>query len=405
MGVNQGDATTPGALWPSVQYEERDWTVNHPGTLSGTQRRELVGPYQAAITPDIALATVSLPSSVQADAEEATAEIVRFDTEVGHHIAPFTALLLRSESAASSKIENLTASARAIALAELGIAKGTNAPLVVANTRAMEAAIGLAGSLDAAAIITMQATLLDETAPTMTGRFRDQQVWIGGSDYGPHTAMFVPPHHSRVPDAIEDLVAFMGRTDIPALAHIAVAHAQFETIHPFLDGNGRIGRALVHVILRSRGVTRAVTVPVSAGLLTNTPAYFDALTAYRTGDIEPIMVALTDATFASLANGRTLIGELQDIREAWNDSVHARSDSVAWRIADLLVRQPAIDWPTLQRELDPTSPAAYRAIERLLAAGVLIEITGGARHQAWVAPQVLAALDGFATRAGRRGRV
>lgn len=103
------------------------------------------------------------------------------------------------------------------------------------------------------ALIAMQETLLGESNPQFVGKWRTQQVWIGGSNYGPHRAMFVPPHHERVPADIDDLISFLGRDDIPALIHAAVAHAQFETIHPFPDGNGRTGRALIGALLRARG--------------------------------------------------------------------------------------------------------------------------------------------------------
>ena len=80
-----------------------------------------------------------------------------------------------------------------------------------------------------------------------------------------------------------------------------MAHAQFETIRPFPDGNGRTGRALVHAMLRHRGITRAVTVPISAGLLVDTGAYFDALGDYGAGHLEPIIRQMTDASFDALA--------------------------------------------------------------------------------------------------------
>ena len=111
--------------------------------------------------------------------------------------------------------------------------------------------------------------------------YREARKWIRGNS--PHTAEFVPPHPSRVLPAMDDLVAFMRRDDILALTQAAIAHAQFETIHPFADGNGRSGRAIVSALLRAKGITRNVTVPVSAGLLTDTGAYFDALGEYREG--------------------------------------------------------------------------------------------------------------------------
>jgi len=112
--------------------------------------------------------------------------------------------------------------------------------------------------------------------PDIAGRWREQQVWIGGSRFGPHEADFIPPHHDRVPAAMADLAAFMARPDLPVLTQAAIAHAQFETIHPFPDGNGRVGRALVHSLLKAGGLARSVTVPVSAGLLGDTGTYFAA---------------------------------------------------------------------------------------------------------------------------------
>lgn len=196
---------------------------------------------KAAVTPEIADQQVTLDAEITAASDDAAVEVARFATEVGHEVAPFAAVLLRSESAASSRIEDLTASARAIAEVELSGPGGRNASMVVANQRAMSAAIELSSCIDAAAILAMDATLLGHTEPDIAGRWRDQQVWIGGSDLGPHGAMFVPPSHHRVPAAIDDLITFMGRDDIPTLAHAALAHAQFETIHPFPDGNGRTG--------------------------------------------------------------------------------------------------------------------------------------------------------------------
>ena len=185
---------------------------------------------------------------------------------------------MRSESAASSKIENLTASARAIAQAELTGHAGGNASVIVSNDQAMRAALELAGQIDGHTILQMHDALLGPTQPDIAGRWRDQQVWIGGGHASPHDAMFVPPRHERVPAAIEDLIGFIDRDDVPVLAQAALAHAQFATIHPFPDGNGRTGRALIHAELRKRRLTRNVTVPVSAGLLVDTDACFEALT-------------------------------------------------------------------------------------------------------------------------------
>ncbi len=389
--------------WPAIDFEAYDWHSRDDVPASRQTRLRARQPYQAAIPPAIADVHPTMPAAVVAAAEDATTEIARFDAESGEEIAPFAAILLRSESAASSKIENLTASARAIAEAELGHGS-RNAALIVANEQAMSTAIALADRLDGPAILNMHDALLRDSAPRIAGRWRDQQVWIGGGDYSPHGAEFVPPHHDRVPAAIDDLIGFIARNDIPTLAHAAITHAQFETIHPFADGNGRVGRALVHAQLRRARLTRHVTVPVSAGLLTDVDAYFAALGAYRDGDPVLIVERFADATFAALANGRQLVADLHRVRDDWAQRVKARRDAAAWRVTEIVVRHPVLNAPSLSRELGIPQTNVYRALRPLIDAGVLVEFTNNKRDRLWRAPDVLEALDAFAARAGRRQR-
>jgi Fic family protein len=394
----------PGTSWPAVTYESLPW--DRPlgqGTASRTALRRHQGPYRAAIAPLIAAADLVLPAEVSALAEDAAGAIARFDAEMGGEIAPFGAVLLRSESAASSQIENLTASARAIAEAELGTGDRQNAAQIVANTRSMTAALALADDLDAGSILTMHRALMEGTDPAIAGRWRTAQVWIGGSHLGPHEAMFVPPHHARVEPAIADLITFIQRDDVPVLPQAAVAHAQFETIHPFPDGNGRTGRALLHAMLKGKDLTRTVTVPVSAGLLVSTRTYFAALDSYRDGDPSPIVRQLCEAMFSAIDNGRRLIEELREIRARWQSDVRARRTSATWRLTELLLRHPVIDAQFVARQLQISPNNVYRYVAPLEEAGVLIEFTDRRRNRAWRAPQVLDALDAFAARAGRRG--
>ncbi|GAB3218082.1 Fic family protein [Mycolicibacterium hippocampi] len=369
--------------------------------LRAAQRQ--AGEYEAAIPASIAELSVNLPAAVLADAEEASNEITRFDAELGDEIAPFSAVLLRSESAASSNIENLTASARAIAEAEaLGDTSRRNAAQIVSNTEAMKAAVALADQLDENAILAMHSALMRVSDPTSAGQWRTEQVWIGGGSFGPRGADYIAPHHTRVLETIADLLDFTRRTDLPTLPQIAIAHAQFETIHPFTDGNGRTGRALIQAMLRHKRLTRQITVPVSAGLLTNTDAYFHALGSYREGDVAPIVARLSEASLLAVANGRQLVTELRSIREEWNSRITARRDSAIHRVADMLIKYPVINARFLQRELMIRTGNARRYIDPLAEAGVIIEFTDRARNRAWRAPEVLGALDAFAVRAGRR---
>jgi Fic family protein len=247
----------------------------------------------------------------------------------------------------------------------------------------------------------MHRTLMAHT-PEEAGQWRSQQVWIGGTSYGPHLAEFIPPHHTRVKQGMSDVIAFANRTDVATIPHLALAHAQFETIHPFADGNGRTGRALVHTLLRSRGLTQHVTVPISAGLLTDVDAYFAALTEYRQGRPEPIVTQFIRASHTAIVNSRRLVADLRDTHARWQESIRARKDSAVWRLADLLLRQPVVDSATVHDALGVTSANAHRAIRELEQANVVTEFSGKQRRRLWQASEVISALDDFAVRAGRR---
>lgn len=387
------------ALSP-VTYETLHWTPTLDSGYARGPRRG--GPYSAAIPSPIAGLDLRLPPDLLAEMEDASHEITRFDAEFGEQIAPFAAMLLRSESAASSRIENLTASARAVAEAELPGGKGKpNAAAIVANTAAMTTAITSSHTIDAPAILAMHAALMRDEPRHTPGQWRIEQVWIGGGN-SPLSAQFVPPSHSRVPGAIDDLLAFARRDDVPLLAQIAVSHAQFETIHPFTDGNGRTGRALVQAMLRHRGLTRQVTVPVSAGLLANIDGYIAALTDFQHGDAAPIVEQFSQASARATTNGRRLVTELRTIRDSWNDRLTARSDSAVWKVADLLTRRPVINGVLLRDELGIPTDHPRRYLGPLADAGIVVEFTDKTRNRAWRAPEILAALDDFADRSVRR---
>lgn len=383
-----------------VTYEDVRWEPQ--GQRYASEARPKYGTYHPAVPADIADLDLDLPRSVLAEADSASREIARFDAELGGEIGPFAAVLLRSESAASSQIENLTASARAVAEAELPGGKAKrNAEMIVANTAAMQAAVALSDNVDAGAILAMHRALMANEPRHTPGEFRTEPVWIGRGST-PIGATFVGPRYQVVPGAIGDLIAFAQRADVPALPQIAVGHAQFETIHPFTDGNGRTGRALVQALLRNKGLTRQVTVPVSAGLLADTSGYFAALTSYRDGDAAPIVERFSQAAVLAITNGRHLVADLRDIREAWNGVLTARADSAVWKVADLLTRRPVVNAVLLAQELGIKSSNAHRYLNPLTEAGILIETSSGPRNRVWRSPEILSALDSFAERAGRR---
>ncbi len=400
----------------AVGWESRSWDQEPDHSASRRQRLLARGPYRAAVPARIAALDVPIAADLQAEAEDAIREIARFDAEVAPlaerrgaedampELAPLASVLLRTESASSSQIEGVTAGARALALATIEEKAGPNAQLVTANVTAMRRAVELADAISVDLILAAHEALLTGHEYAAPGRLRTEQVWIGSNAPSPHTASFVPPHPDLVPDAMSDLVDFVRRVDLPALLQVAVAHAQFETIHPFNDGNGRVGRTLVHAMLRRIGVTRRLTVPVSAGLLADTTAYFQALTDFRAGRVEPIVRQFVNASFRAVDNGRRLVEELDATHQAWSERLPSRQGSAARRLLPHLLNQPAVNVAYVEEQLGVALSAAQRAIEQLEGAEILVRSGTGRRNRVWLAPEIIDALDRFAERAGAEER-
>ncbi|WP_350348373.1 Fic family protein [Agromyces sp. G08B096] len=407
--------------WPALGSEEYSWAPRAPEIHSNAEVRRQTGQYFAAVPPKIAELDVSLSAVEARDLEESTAALVAFDNHAqktlgldSPALGPMSAILLRTESASSSQIEQLTTSAKQLALAEIEEigARGsrTNARTVIGNVRAMEAALALSEQVSAEAILAMHQELLRHQFgfEDEAGRFRREQVWIGGDHAGPIGADFVAPHHDRVPAAIDDLISFIDRVDIPVLAQVAISHAQFETIHPFVDGNGRTGRALAQSVIRNKRLVTSTTVPISAGLLADTERYFDALGAYRVGDAGPIVRAFTDASRLAAFTGTQLVNELAEQLELAREKLRGvRADAAAWKLLPTLIGQPVVNTRHLQRRLGMTEASALRALATLVEREVLVERTGYGRNRVWQHSGIIAVLDEYAAgirrRAQRRG--
>lgn len=387
--------------WPALAWEQHTWR-SAVSWVVRADRASAATHYEAVVPPLIADRTPALSTATARAARIAEQELSRLDAELGSRMSAFAPVLLRSEAASSSQIEHLTASARAIFSAELGVKSGRNAEQFTANTRSLQAAIALANEPSGGAILEMHRVLMDGQPQYSPGAWREEAVWIGTSAQRPVGAEYVAPRHSRVPALVDDLVAFCARDDMSPLVSVAIGHAQFETIHPFSDGNGRTGRALVQAMLRRTGVTRNIALPVSAGLLADIEGYHGALTAYRGGEVEPIVLAFAHAIARAIRNTRALVTELDDIRVSWELLLRARRDSNAWRLLDVLIRRPVITAALAAQELGIKQPNVYPPLNALTEAGIVQSKNEHRLGPFWRADDVLVAIDGFAERAGRR---
>lgn len=383
--------------WPALAYSEAVWDRTDPAA-SRRQRSANRGAFRYAVVPHISELVPTVGAESLADADEAIARMEAFDKASAGWGIPFSSVLLRSESAASSEIEHLTANARRIALATLGEASRGNATMIARNAAALRAAIDLADRISTNTILAMHERLDGGDDPVNAGRFRGEWVWIGGQS--PVTAAYVGVHPDAVASDIEDLVAFMRRDDVQPLVQAAIAHAHFETIHPFTDGNGRTGRALVSAILRRRAVARHLSVPISAGLLADTEAYVAALSAYRAGDIEPIIERFAYAARRALDNAAILRDDVAAVRAAVLGTARRRTGNLL-TIAELCAAEPAF---TAQMVTDRGVPlsSAYRILDRLVAVGVIRPEKPIHGVTVWTVRGLTDALDRFAARAGRR---
>jgi Fic family protein len=277
---------------------------------------------------------------------------------------------------------------------------------VLGNVRAMRYAVdelATADSVTVEGVLQVHRHLLEGTAMAQHGGVsRDVQNWIGGSSFNPCSADFVPPPPAEVEPLLRDLVAFCNDESLPAMAQAAIAHAQFETIHPFVDGNGRTGRALIHVILRRRRIAPKVLPPVSLVLATWAGEYVDALTGTRylgSPDSEAAVEGvnrwvelLAAASKRAVVDATTFEERIAEIQEAWRHRLGRirRGSSV-----DLLIQAlPGAPTVTVNGAADligRSFPQTNDAIQRLGEANLLKQINVGRRNRAFEAPDVLEA--------------
>lgn len=324
-------------------------------------------------------------------------------------------ILLRAESVASSRIEGLEIGARRLLRAEAvrsmrEPSSDLTATEVLGNIDAMLHGVERSGWGDEITVdllLEIHRRLLTGTAlEPHAGSFRQVQNWIGGSDHNPCAAAYVPPPHEFVAGLMEDLCAFCNTDDLPAVAQAAIAHAQFETIHPFVDGNGRAGRAIIHLVLRRRGLAPRVLPPVSLVLATFSKDYVSGLTEFRhvgspnsskaTEGLNTWVASFAGACIRSVADATTFESRAASLEVRWRQRVgRVRANSAT----DLLLRRlpgaPVLTAESAATLLGRTFKPANAAIQRLVQVGILRQITIGRRNRAYEAPEIIEAFTDF----------
>jgi Fic family protein len=328
-------------------------------------------------------------------------------------LAPLARLLLRTESIASSKVEGIQLGARDLARAEArmesGRKVGSTALEILANINAMELAIQNAASAQQFTVDDITAIhhrLMENSMNAkIAGKIRTEQNWIGGNDYNPCSADFVPPPPEMIDSLLSDLCETVNDDVLPPLVQAALVHAQFETIHPFDDGNGRTGRALIHVVLRRREIAPSYVPPISVVLANTRERYIDGLTQFRDDQVHGPSKWIEYFAEAATRSARMAAAYLRAVHaldEQWRAQLSKmtnapRSDATAWAIIDALPAHPIITAPVAAAVIGRSKPSIYEGIAALEAAGVLTPLSTSLRNQSWEAVGLLELLEGLET--------
>lgn len=387
--------------WPSHETERLRWTPSG----QGPKEDRLFTEFEASVPVLIANEDWVPTAELSTLCERAVIAITRLDATAGMLLSPLTGFLLRNEAESSSKIEAVEAPQIDLARAALGIRSSEQAKSTVAAADAIEDLILAAESrnpADAEALTAAHRILMknDPYEAKYAGRFRDVQNWIGGSDYSPRNAEHVPPAPERVGPLMSDLHEFCRRTDLPVLAQAALAHAQFENIHPFTDGNGRIGRALINAILRHRGLTQSAVIPIASAFAARRDWYFELVNAYRTGQGSLFVEFLASSAVAVCTEAEASASSLGQLPDQWRERAKPRGGSVAANLIDSLLATPLLTVETVAHRLRVSDTAAATGIQKLAEAGILRSVGRGKRDQAWSAGDVLDEAESLVQRIG-----
>lgn len=379
-------------------------TWHHDPTLHAPARHKRACGYDPFIPDRLAEVEWALDASLAGAVSEAEGAIRALNSQADPALKPLARLLLRTEAIASSKVEGLQVGVRELAKAGTGGKASPTAREVLANIDAMILAVGEAALVDrfgVREITTIHERLMAQAPnPKIGGVIRTQQHWIGGNDDNPCGADFVPPPPEEVARLLADLCAAINDEQMPPLVQAALVHAQFETIHPFADGNGRTGRALVQVIFKRRRLAPDYLPPISVVLAAARSRYITGLTAFRADGVNAWIEQFADAATKATWLATVYLAAVRTLRDEWRARLASsptapRRDAAAWAILDALPAQPIVTAAALAEATARNMMSVYQGIEQLVSAGVLLPLSASRRNRSWEVRGMLDLIDGL----------
>jgi Fic family protein len=391
-------------------YKKLLWEAR-PGAEGGRKARR-AGTYEAFIPAEIADRRFALDDDVVAQVTSATKALARLNATSPRRTSlhALADALMRSESTASSWIEGVAVSQKRLARAafEASARSGSDAKAgeILGNVEAMKRAIELGAGEDQLSVDDIREIhriLLRYTADRgIAGVIRQRQNWIGTNPYTPLGADYVPPPPEYVGPLLEDLCRFLARDDLAPIVQAAIAHAQFENIHPFADGNGRIGRALIHIVLRRGGEAVNFIPPISLVLAATQKSYVAGFGDFSRGDVSSWCDLFAAATNRSAVEAEKMAAQIEDLQSVWLERLGSpRSDAAVHRLSAQLPAQPVMDVATGQRLTGKSREAIRNALAQLEKAGIMRPLNQRKWGRAWECRELLELIEDFEESARR----
>ena len=329
---------------------------------------------RAWLPESLATRTIELDETTVRATERAVAALRASDIALPTNWEPLARLLLRTEGIASSSIEGVHAQLDKIVLAEITSVGGSEG-WIADNLRAVDQALNTP-KLNVSALHDWHRSLMthNNLPAEMIGSFRKVPSWIGGTS--PLDAAFVPPPANQIRPLITDLIAFARRTDLDPVTQAAIVHAQFETIHPYGDGNGRLGRALIGWTLRNRGVVERLPPPISVLIARDAGGYLSGLHVFREGSLSTWVRWFADIVERSATQTDHMVAQVTTILTGYETALtDLRADAAARRIIARLPEQPVLNATTIADALGVSTRAARDAIAELVDRDILTRLS------------------------------
>ena len=360
---------------------------------------------KASVPPMLDGVSVELPENVVRFTERAAAAIERSGDQLPPSLESLARLLLRFEGVASSAFEQIRAPLEEIAFAEVSALVTGPSAWVVDNLAVVSAAVKSARqrALSVDSLFEWHRRLMvhatNRLEPSLVGAFRDRPVWVGGAS--PQTAAYVGPPPELVGPLMDDLIEFANEDTLDVVTQAAVVHAQFESIHPFADGNGRLGRVLIGWLVVRR-LNVVVPPPFSVFIIRDPGGYLSGLALYQMGDVSSWVRWFATTLERSASSATSIIGDVAALMAEWRQRALAttesgravRADATFWQVLEMLPEHPIISAQLVHERFGITSESARQLLHRFQSLGILTDIefrTGkkGRPMQWWAAKELI----------------